>query len=202
MVMRKLALSSVCLVLLLSISFTASISARSSSPDIPKSEEHGGEIETKYDGFKYETVVTLKKMRVVCGSSKAQQSNLKNACVSIVASLHCPGVQVNYVRYVRLQLVFEAKDWQARHPLGQRDLVAVADGTTVRLGTMKLATQDLDTDRGVDVLKEVLEVAIPYESFTTLAKAQNVEIKVGPSIFALKDKNLWALKDLNNRVKP
>lgn len=198
--MRNLVLLSVSFILLLSISLPGSAGAPSF--DDSKSETHGGEIETKYDGFKYETVVMLKKMRIVCGSSKTQRSNLKNACVSIVASLHCPGVQINYVRYANLQLVFEAKDWQARHPLGQRDLVAVADGATVRLGTMKLATQDVDTDRGVDVVKEVLEVSIPYQTFNTLAKAQNVEMQVGPSTFALKDKNMWALKELNNRVKP
>jgi hypothetical protein len=202
--MKKLISATVCLALLLSSAFASvhEVSGTTNLPKDSKSEEHGGEIETKYDGFKYETIVTLKKMRIVCGASKAQHSNLKNTCVSIVASLHCPGVQINYVRYARLQLVFEAKDWEARHPLGQRDLIAVADGETVRIGTMHLATQDIDTDRGLDVLKEVLDVLIPYETFAKIARAQSVEMKVGPSTFSLKDKNLLALRDLNNRVKP
>jgi hypothetical protein len=69
--------------------------------------DHGGKIESKYDGFNHETVVALKKMRVRCGSA------LKQTCVSFAASLHCPGVQLDYVRYAKLQLIFETKDWDS-----------------------------------------------------------------------------------------
>ena len=199
--MKKVIYSLICLVVLASNAFTgreaAGIPALSGDS---KPEEHGGVIETRYDGFKYETVVTLKRMRIVCGFSRTQPSNLNDTCVSIVASLHCPGAQLDYVRYAHLQLIFEAKDWQARHPLGQRDLIAVADGETLKLGTMQLGVQDIDSDRGLEYMKEVLEVSIPYQTFTKLAKAQFVEMKVGRSIFGLKEKNLWALRDLNNRV--
>lgn len=202
--MRQLIYTSACLLFLFSNTFTSARTSVALSPAFSDSgsQVHGGEIESKYDGFNFETIITLKKMRIVCGASKSQQSNLKDSCVSIVASLHCPGTQLNYVRYARLQLVFEAKNWDSRHPLGQRDLVAVADGETIRLGTMQLSNQDLDTARGVDVMKEVLEVSIPYAVFAKIAKAQTVEMRVGTSLFAFKDKNLWALRDLNNRVKP
>lgn len=177
--------------------------ARSPSVSEPNSStlDHGGKIETKYDGFNHETVVTLKKMRVNCGGANGLRSTLKQTCVSLVASLHCPGAQLDYVRYAKLQLVFETKDWDQRHPLEERELVVVADGQRLRLGRMGLVTQDVASDRGIDRMNEVLEISVPYQAFNTIALAQTVEIKVGKTVFALQEKNLDALRDLNIRVK-
>lgn len=177
--------------------------AKSSSMSKPNSStlDHGGKIEAKYDGFAHETVVTLKKMRITCGGVRGLQSTLKQTCVSLVASLHCPGAQLNYVRYAKLQLIFETKDWDKRHPLDERELFVVADGQRLKLGRMGLVTQDVASDRGIDRMKEVLEVLVPYQTFNTIARAQTVEIKVGKTVFALRGKNLDALLDLNNRVK-
>jgi hypothetical protein len=143
----------------------------------------------------------LKKMRVTCGGAKGLKTTLEQTCVSLVASLHCPGKQLDYVRYARLQLIFETKDWDQRHPLEERELFVVADGHTLRLGRMELETQNVAANRGIDVMKEVLQVSFPYETFDKIARAQTVEIKVGKSVFALQTKNLEALGDLNLRVK-
>jgi hypothetical protein len=189
---------------------TASLSSKSLNPALAKplamaatfsTLDHGGKIETKYDGFNHETVVMLKKMRVTCGGAKGLQSTLKKTCVSLVASLHCPGKQLDYVRYAKLQLIFETKDWDKRHPLEERELFVVADGQRLKLGRMGLVTQDIAGDRGIDVMKEVLEVSIPYQTFNTIARAKTVEIKLGKSAFALQEKNLEALGDLNIRVR-
>jgi hypothetical protein len=155
--------------------------------------DHGGKIESRYDGFNHETIVTLNKMRITCGSVKG---NFKDACVSFVAALHCPGIQLDYVRYASLQLVFQTKDWDQRHPLNQRQLSVVADGDTSRLGQMKLVSQSVDT-----LMTEVLEVTVPYAVFLKIARAQVVEMKVGNTEFELRPQNLAALRDLNNRVK-
>lgn len=163
------------------------------STDKPQVVDHGGKIDSKYDGFSHETVVTLNKMRITCGSVKG---NFKDACVSLIASLHCPGIQLDYVRNARLQLIFQTKDWDGRHPLNQRQLSVVVDGETVRLGQMKLVNQSVDT-----LMTEVLEVDMPYKIFKKMAFAPTVEMKVGKSEFALREQNLAALKDLNNRVK-
>src|SRR5438128_9891648 len=164
--------------------------------------DHGGKIETKYDGFDHETVVTLQKMRGTCGGAKGMQITLKDTCVSLLASLHCPGQQLDYVRHARLQLIFETKDWTKRHPLDERDLIVVADGERLALGKMKLVNQDLNTSQLIDVMKEVLEVSFPHQTFQKIARAQVVEVKVGRTTFELGEKNLAALRDLNNRVKP
>src|SRR5688572_32383895 len=47
--------------------------------------KHGGKIESKYDGFNYETVMRLHKMKVSCDGLK---DKWKDACVSIDVTLH------------------------------------------------------------------------------------------------------------------
>lgn len=155
-------------------------------------EDHGGEIVSKYDGFDHETVVTLKKMKVTCAKL---HENFKPTCVSILATLHCPGVQLDYVRQVTLQVIFETKDWDQRHPLDQRDLSMVADGETFRLGRMQLAALHTDV-----LMTETLQGELPYSTFRKIALAEIVEIQVGKSRFELRSKNLAALRDLNNRI--
>ena len=155
--------------------------------------QHGGQIFSKYDGFNHETVVTLKKMKVTCNGTRG---NFKDACVSIVATLHCPGVQLDYVRYATLQLVFETKDWDQRHALDQRELSVVANGETLRLGRMDLLAQSVDT-----LMSETLQIKVPYAAFKKIALAETVDLSVGSSRFALRDKNILALRDLHNRVK-
>lgn len=178
---------------------SAQIPAQNPAPPPLK---HGGKIETNYDGFAHETVVELKRMSVTCGSAKAAASIVKGLCVSLRATLHCPGRQLEYVRHVTLRLTFEAKDWDARHPAGERDLSAVADGETVRLGRMTLASHGVSESWLAEDTKETLEVSVPYDKFLKLARADHVEMSVGKTTFALRDKNLAALRDMNNRVKP
>ena len=156
-------------------------------------EDHGGDIVSKYDGFNHETVVELKKMKVTCAKP---HENLKQTCVSILATLHCPGIQLDYVRQVTLQVVFETKDWDQRHALDQRDLSVVADGVTFRLGKMQLAGLHTDV-----LMTETLQKELPYATFRKIALAEIVELQVGKSRFELRNKNLAALRDLNNRIK-
>jgi hypothetical protein len=163
----------------------------------PAPPDHGGKIEAAYDGFAHETVVTLKRMRVTC-----EVANFKGVCVSLQAALRCPGRQLEYVRRVTLRLTFEAKNWDARHPPGERDLSAVADGETLRLGRMTLLSNGVGEGWGDEDAKEALEVAVPYEAFLKLSRAASVEFSVGRTTFALRDKNLAALRDMNTRVKP
>ena len=157
------------------------------------SEDHGGKIVSKYDGFNHETIVALQKMKVTCGGWRI---DAKSQCVFILASLHCPGIQLDYVRQVTLQVVFETEDWDQRHPLDQRDLSVVADGQTFRLGRMHFVSQSVDT-----LMAETLEINLPYNTFKKMAFAEVVEMQVGKSTFELRTKNLSALRDLNNRVK-
>lgn len=163
--------------------------------------DHGGKIESEYDGFARETIVTLKAMTVTCDRVKGAQGVIKGVCVNLSASLHCPGKQLDYVRYVKLRLAFEAKNWDNRHALGERVLSAVADGETLKLGEMKLLKQEIGEGWFDERMKEMLEVSVPYAVFMKLARAEFVEMSVGKTAFTLREKNVAALRDLNNRVR-
>lgn len=163
-------------------------------PQQQKPIDHGGKIETKYDGFTYETVMRLKRMKVSCDGLK---DKFKNACVSIEVALHCPGTQINYVRYVTLQVVFENKDWVHLHPPDHRDLSVVIDTETLRFGKMSpVAAKTGSWDTKV----ETLEAQIPYQAFKKIASSQTAAIQVGTTSVELREKNLLALKDLSSRV--
>lgn len=159
--------------------------------------KHGGKIETKYDGFKYETVMRLKKMKVSCDGFK---DKFKDACVSIEITLHCPGTQLNYVKHVTVQVMFENKDWVHFHAPDQRDLSVVTDTETLRLGRMENASNR--TPGSWDTKSETLEIKIPYAAFKKIASSQTIEIQVGRDAVQLREKNVAALKDLDSRVLP
>ena len=164
--------------------------------------KHGGKIEMKYDGFNLETVVALKKMQVTCGSGKGFKDISKDVCVSLAVWLHCPGQQLDFVRRARVQFIFEAEEWDRRHTPAERGLTVVADGETLRFGSMSLVSNEVGSGLLVDKAKEVLEISIPYDAFAKIARAESVEVRVGSDAFPLRDKNVAALRDLNSRVKP
>ena len=164
-------------------------------PQSPAPVKHGGKIETKYDGFNYETVMRLRKMKVNCDGFK---DKFKDACVSIEVMLHCPGTQVNYVKQVTLQVVFENKDWVHFHPPNQRDLSVVTDTETLKLGRMSPVSMDQPGTWNTKI--EVLEAKIPYAVFKKITTSQSVGIQVGRDAVELREKNIAALKDLDSRV--
>jgi hypothetical protein len=169
---------------------------QSSKPAAQNPVNHGGKIESKYDGFHYETVVRLQKMKVSCDGIR--DKFMEDGCVSIDVSLHCPGVQLNYVSNVTLQIMFENKDWVHFHPLDQRDLSVVINTETLKLGRMRLA--NTAAPGKWDTKIEVLEATIPYAVFKKIARAESVEMRVGQGAFELREKNLLALRDLDSRV--
>jgi len=167
--------------------------AKPQSPPAPV--KHGGKIDTKYDGFNYETVMRLRKMKVNCDGLK---DKFKDACVSIEVSMHFPGTQVNYVKHVTVQVVFENKDWVHFHSPDQRELSVVTDTETLRLGRMSPVSRDQPGTWDTKI--EVLEAQIPYAMFKKIVQSQSVGIQVGRDAVELREKNIVALKDLNSRV--
>jgi hypothetical protein len=155
---------------------------------------HGGKVETKYDGFALETVARLHKMKVTCSGF---MDNFKDGCVSIDIALHCPGRQLSHVGSVTMQLIFETKTPQSHAP-DQRDLAIVWDATKIKLGRMRLVSSKDPWLQEKTV--ETLEVTFPYGVFKRMVSAQSVEMQVGPSTIALREKNLLALRDLYNRI--
>jgi len=157
--------------------------------------KHGGKIETRYDGFNYETVMRLRKMKVNCDGLK---DKFKDSCVSIEVILHCPGAQLNAVHHVTLQVIFENKDWIHFHGPEQRHLSVVTNIETLKLGRMSPVSTN--EPGSWDTKVETLEAKIPYATFKKIAMAQSAEIQVGKDVVELRGKNLAALRDLNSRV--
>jgi hypothetical protein len=183
------------LVLVLGCTAVLLFHASAVKPQGQQAPNHGGKIETKYDGFNYETTMRLRKMKVSCDGFR---DKFKDSCVSIEVALHCPGTQLNYVRNVTVQVVFENKDWVHFHPPDQRELLVVTDAETLRLG--KMTPVSTGKPGQWDTKVEVLEVTIPYKAFQKIALSQSVEIQVGQNSVELREKNRAALKDLNSRV--
>jgi len=192
--MKSVAFSLSCLLALSSQLFSVPATIAEPFPTVVHgASDHGGKIESKYDGLSHEMVSTLRKMKVTCTGGK---SMFKDSCVSLSASLHCPGTQRNYVRYAKLQLIFETKEWDKRHALDNRDLIVVVDTTTLKLGRMRPVSENIDT-----LKTEILEATISYDAFKKIISGQAVEMAVGKSRFELRQKNLEALRDLNNLVE-
>ena len=157
--------------------------------------KHGGKIESKYDGFTYETLMRLQKMKVSCDGIK---DKFTDGCVSIEVTLHMPGMQLNYVRNVTLLVVFEHQDWVRTHPPEQRDLSISTYDKTFRLGRMELITNKKPGTWDTKI--ERLQATIPYETFKKIIQSDTIEIQVGKDTVMLREKNIAALRDLNNRV--
>jgi hypothetical protein len=157
--------------------------------------KHGGKIDSKYDGFTYETLMRLQKMKVSCDGIK---DKFTDGCVSIEVTLHMPGIQLNYVRNVTLMVVFENQDWVRGHPLDQRNLSVSTYDKTYRFGRMELVTNKKPGTWDTKI--ERLQASIPYETFKKIIESDTIEIQVGDGSVMLRDKNIAALRDLNNRV--
>ena len=168
---------------------------RTQQPTPEKPISHGGKIETKYDGFNYETVMRLKKMKVNCDGLK---DKFKDACVSIEVMLHLPGQQLNFVKTVTMQVVFENKDWVHFHGPDQREMAIVTDTETLQMGRM--SPVNTNKPGSWDTKVEVLEIKIPYKTFKKIAHSQSLELRVGKSAVEFREKNLMALRDLDSRV--
>jgi hypothetical protein len=167
-----------------------SVTVRAQSPV-----KHGGKIESKYDGFTYETLMRLQKMKVSCDGIK---DKFTDGCVSIEVTLHMPGMQLNYVRNVTLMVIFENQDWVRTHPLEQRNLSISTYDKTYRFGRMELVTNKKPGTWDTKI--ERLQTTIPYDTFKKIIESDTIEIQVGNGAVMLREKNIAALRDLNNRV--
>ena len=166
---------------------------RAQSPD--PSPKHGGKIESKYDGFSYETVMRLRKMKVNCDGVK---DKFKDACVSVEVVLHLPGSQLNYVRNVTVQVMFENKGGVRLHPPDERNLSISTDSETFRFGRMELVTNA--NPGNWDTRIETFKATIPYQTFKKIVQSDTIEIQVGKDAVSLRENNIAALRDLNSRV--
>jgi hypothetical protein len=158
--------------------------------------KHGGKYESSYDGFKGETIVRLKKMRINCGKMLGVKDVLKNLCINFETAIIYPGRQFEAPGKVRLTLILETKDWQSRF---DRNLSIALDNRSVNLGKMSLIKSQVDTDKALDVMRHIYETEFSFELLNKIVTSKKVAMKLGPLEFELTEKNLAALYDLAKR---
>jgi hypothetical protein len=74
----------------------------------------------------------------------------------------------------------------------------MTDTETLRLGKMRLIRRPNAVLQ--EKMVETLETNLPYNVFKKLARSQSIEFQVGNDKVELNEKNLAALRDLDNRV--
>ena len=80
----------------------------------------------------------------------------------------------------------------------QRELAVMTDTETLRLGKMRLIRRPSAVLQ--EKMVETLETTLPYSVFKKLAQSKSLEFQVGNDKVELNEKNLAALRDLDNRV--
>lgn len=159
---------------------------------VPKRKfNHKVKIETSYDKFKDISSVETDYMKVFRG---------RQHYVSLAAGFRYTGFSLTTPRYVILFIGSESKEWKYLNP---PDMLVIADGQRLNLGTMKRVDSDIRTFRGAGTaLFEYLSLAIPYESYLQVVNSRTVEMQIGEAEFALKEEHHEALRDLASRMVP
>jgi hypothetical protein len=98
----------------------------------------------------------------------------------------------------------------------QRNLIAIADGETIKLGVMNRAAQqaEVSSDGRIEAVKpgkkgaskgdyalEALTINVPTTTLTKIAMSKAVKMKLGETEFDLTENHFTALLDLLDRAK-
>ncbi len=70
----------------------------------------------------------------------------------------------------------------------KRIILIWANGQRLRLAGWGLGTQNVASDRGIDVMKDVLEVSAPYQTFNAIARAK-------------RQRSMWVKQSLHCKIK-
>jgi hypothetical protein len=163
----------------------AKAQTRQLQPPTKRAFKHKAKIESKYDRFKDQTQVQLETKRVMGGFLED---------IKMGASFFYKGQKAMPEDII---LVFRSstQDWRFLRET-DRELIALADGERLPLGTLDRDSQVLSGGRVI----EVMATDVPYEAFMTIVNAKKVEMKLGRYQFELKEEHLEALRDLASRM--
>jgi hypothetical protein len=144
----------------------------------------------RYDKFKNSTHVSVGPFNI--GGDKAYI--FSGAMLGMGADFFFQG-QTLKEGVEEIYLVFDSrsKDWRF---LDGRDLYAIVDGERMELGKGERSS---DVRRGS--VSELIIYKLPIDTFSKIANAKAVELKVGSIELKLKDEHLIAFKDLLSLTK-
>jgi hypothetical protein len=150
--------------------------------------KHTTKVDVKYDKKKDLTTVWLKDLTLWKNPITFEQINMS---VSFDYPKHII-VLPNSV----LITIYSASKWGTLFE-NESDLIVIADNIRLSLGKMgREGEPNSALSSSATVFYERLKLAIPYENFSRIAKANKVEVRIGGRPYNLTDKQLQSLNDL------
>ena len=164
--------------------------------------KYDGKIETTYDGSKDRSMVFFKLIPIKAleepkGSDEVQFSDER---LELTAYFAYPGQQLMTPQWVTIAFFSSTENPQkyTDHALDVK-----ADGQWVHLGTLKVLSRVSGTRRGeLPLVRETMELPIPYQQFLLLANAKKLKVKLGSVEFDLEKEHLEAIRDLAAHTVP
>jgi hypothetical protein len=138
--------------------------------------------------------------RTVIGLAHQKVGGEKSCAIWVTAGFTYTGKLTSPPERVHISFVRDSADEPTLlKSEADRLLVLSVDGETVRLGPMP-SVKEVVT--GYSLVTQGFLLPIPYETFSKIANAKRVGVKLGPLEFNLTDKNLQDFRDLQHRMKP
>lgn len=180
---------------------TAQVSAQ--TPPAKRKFQYDGKIETTYDEAKDRTLVFFKLMRIKSVEDVPETYSLKqwsDERLELTMYFAYPGKKFQTPEWVTIGFLSSTERPQRYTDYA---LVAKADKQSIDLGTMKVLQTINYARRGqLPLIRQTMELAIPYQEFLRLANAKKVSMRIGSAEFDLEKELLEAIRDLAAHTLP
>lgn len=172
------------------------------APPAKRKFNYDGKIETSYNKAKDESLVFFKLMEIKALETPKGQYEVQfsDERLSLSAYFAYPGQQLVTPRWVTIAFLSETENPQK---YTDHLLAARVDGQWVSLGQLEVLRRTNYTRRGkYPLMRETMELPIPYEQFLLLANTKKIKLKVGSVEFDLEKEHLEAIRDLAVHTVP
>lgn len=165
--------------------------------------KYDGKIEQSYDKAKDQSLVFFKLMEIkALATPKGQyEVQFSDERLSFSAYFAYPGQQlVATPHWITIAFMSETVNPEkyTDHLLSAR-----VDGQWLSLGQLKLLRRTNYQRRGKDpLMRETMELPMPYEQFLLLANAKKIKLKLGSVEFDLENEQLEGIRDVAVHTVP
>jgi len=193
------------LAIILTSSSVYHVAAQESDPTPPAKRkfQYNGKIEKTYDESKDQTLVFFKLMRIKAVEEVPETYSLKqwsDERLNISMYFAHTGKKLVTPQWVTIGFLSSTERPQKYTDYA---LVAIADKQRLELGTMRVLQTINSARRGkLPLIKETMELPIPYRDFLRLANAKKVTLRIGSAEFDLEKEHLEAIRDLAAHTVP
>ncbi len=145
----------------------------------------------KYDKFKNETTITAGPFSL----TGTMEYMMTDTMIFLYSGFRFEGENITTpVDAFYLGFSYSGREWQF---LKNTDVYALVDGERMHLGEA-----DRDSDVHLGGVEEMLAIKLDQATFSKIAKAKSVELKVGEREFKLKEEHLQSFRDLISLSQP